>query len=142
MAVTAKCALGISVRSLIFGVGRQLPDDDRLIAGGGQDDVGVVDRCSEGCDPAGMALEVTSQGKCFSHCWGVEGDGMVEQMAEPDELYDMFVYGRVMQRVLQYGDDGGVVIMECSTDNEVGVDRTFLKSNVSSSLIYDPNMMT
>jgi hypothetical protein len=62
--------LWITVGALIAG---QVPDDQRLITGAGQEHVGVFERGRKGCDPARMALKRTLENELFRHFAGSFG---------------------------------------------------------------------
>ena len=62
--------LWITVGALIAG---QVPDDQRLITGAGQEHVGVFERGRKGCDPARMALKRTLENELFRHLAGSFG---------------------------------------------------------------------
>lgn len=60
----------VTIGTLVAG---QVPDDQRLIAGTGQEHVGVFERGREGGDPARVALKGTLENELFGHLAGSLG---------------------------------------------------------------------
>lgn len=67
MTMAAESALRVTVRAKLFGVGSKLPDNDGLVAGCRQNNIGVVDSGGEGGDPARVTLQIPTKRKCLGH---------------------------------------------------------------------------
>ena len=64
--VASQGAAGVAIGRALLA--REVPDDDRLVARGREDDVGGrVERRGDGGDPAGVALEGAAEGEGLGH---------------------------------------------------------------------------
>ena len=88
--VAAERAARVAVGGALLA--REVPDDDRLVARGGEDDVGGrVERGGDGGDPAGVALEGAAEGEGLGHfllfccCWGQRGRSELQEEEERRE---------------------------------------------------------
>jgi len=68
MGMSPQGTLGVTVGIVLAGVGvGETPDQDGLITGCGEDEVGVLGGGGDGCDPVAVATEGSSKAKSFGH---------------------------------------------------------------------------
>jgi hypothetical protein len=66
--VSTEGTLGITVGIILSGVGvGEAPNEDGLVTGGGEDEVGVLGGGGDGCDPIAVAAEGSSKAESFGH---------------------------------------------------------------------------
>ena len=64
MGVTVQASLGIAILLVIAG---QVPDYESLVTGGGEKHVWIFETCSQGGDPACMALQLAAHNELLRH---------------------------------------------------------------------------
>ncbi len=80
-------SLWVTVGALVAG---QVPDDQRLIAGTGQEHVGVFERRREGGDPARVALKGSLENELFGHLAGSLGRCSIDLRRRVWKVFKIF----------------------------------------------------